>query len=218
MRGWVNHLQNYCKRNFNRKLWAKLGIDPTTSRVVTRVKAEIEGREQSITTSRPWMVATGLQGFKRPLFLSIATNSKLIWSVSIHQNNCPPAWLAYPRNGARLSKLNSTTIILPQIVRGNQGNFFAQSERFKLASPQAAWLSLFYNRKISSVEPPGGAWIKDTLLRDRERKKAQHPAGFEPMTSRVLLYNRCLGNQGNLLERAWLRNKIGRELTSATRG
>ena len=29
--------------------------------------------------------------------------------------------------------------------------------------------------------------IKDTLLRDRERKKAQHLAGIESMTSKVLL-------------------------------
>ena len=42
-------------------------------------------------------------------------------------------------------------------------SFFAPSVHIKLDSPQAARLSIFY-RKISSVAPQRGTWIKDALL------------------------------------------------------
>ena len=67
--------------------------------------------------------------------------------------------------------------------------FFAQSVLIKLASPQSAWLSIFLIEKISSVAPPRGTSMRDALLIEmrREEKKAQHLAGLEPSTSRVLL-------------------------------
>ena len=70
-----------------------------------------------------------------------------------------------------------------------QLSFFAQSLLIKLASPQAAQQSIFSHGKISSVAPPWGTWLKDALLigKGREEKKDQHPAWFEPMTSRVSL-------------------------------
>ena len=43
--------------------------------------------------------------------------------------------------------------------------FFAQSVLFKLASPQAAQLSLYFYKKTSSVALPWGTWIKDARLR-----------------------------------------------------
>ena len=49
--------------------------------------------------------------------------------------------------------------------------FFAQSMPIKLALSQAAWLSIFF-RKISSVAPPWGTWIKDALLRGQRREKS----------------------------------------------
>ena len=53
--------------------------------------------------------------------------------------------------------------------------FFTQSVRFKLAQPQAAWLSTFY-RKIMSVAPPWETQLSMHYWYDREeKKKAQHP-------------------------------------------
>ena len=55
--------------------------------------------------------------------------------------------------------------------------------RIKLASPQAAQLGIFY-RKISNVAPLWGTWLRTHYWLDREeKKKAQHPTGFESMTS-----------------------------------
>ena len=56
--------------------------------------------------------------------------------------------------------------------------FLAQSVgSYPLALPQAAWLSSFY-RKISSVAPPQGTWIKDALLRGQRREKSPAPGGI----------------------------------------
>ena len=41
-----------------------------------------------------------------------------------------------------------------RLLTHNQGGFFIQSVPIKLALPQAAQLSLFFYRKISSVAPP----------------------------------------------------------------
>ena len=52
-----------------------------------------------------------------------------------------------------------------ELWKSTRGSFLiTQSVPIKLASPQAAWLSLFY-KKISSVTPFQGTWIKDALLR-----------------------------------------------------
>ena len=65
--------------------------------------------------------------------------------------------------------------------------FFAKVVHNKLASPQAAKLSIHFFPGKSVVRD----LIKDTPLIDREKntekereeKKALHPAGFEPTTS-----------------------------------
>ena len=69
--------------------------------------------------------------------------------------------------------------------------FFANSASIKPVLPQASQLrnNIFirYQFCFTSVRDP----IKDTLQRDRERKKAQHPAGTKPTTSRVFAHEEC---------------------------
>ena len=57
-----------------------------------------------------------------------------------------------------------------------------------LVLPQAAKLSIhFFVKENQGCCTSLRDLIKDTLLSDRKRKKAQHPAGLEPTASTVLL-------------------------------
>ena len=67
------------------------------------------------------------------------------------------------------------------------GRFFTQSVLIKLASPQAAQLSIHFSRKISSDAPLWGTWLRThhwwierDSEKEREDKKAQYPARFKP--------------------------------------
>ena len=57
-----------------------------------------------------------------------------------------------------------------------------------LVLPQAVQLSIhFFVKENQQCCTSSRDLNKDTLLTDRKRKKAQHPTGFEPTTSKVLL-------------------------------
>ena len=58
-------------------------------------------------------------------------------------------------------------------------DFFAQSMHIKLASPQAAWVSIFFVGKSVVLR----CW-RTHYWEDREDKKSHHLVGFEPMTSK----------------------------------
>ena len=52
--------------------------------------------------------------------------------------------------------------------------------KMKLATPQAAKLSIFFCRKFTSVAPLCGTWLRTHRI--EKRKSPQYPAGFEPTT------------------------------------
>ena len=58
-------------------------------------------------------------------------------------------------------------------------------------------LCLFCPKQHSSVAPPWGTWLRTHYRVIEREKKAQHPAGFETMTSRVLIYRRVLYHCAN---------------------
>ena len=85
-----------------------------------------------------------------------------------------------------------------------RGDFFANSLLFKIVSPQAAQLSIFFSENRLCCTFSRDAPLSDRV-RERERrevKKAQHQMGLELMTSGfrgmrstvVLHYNCCLGH------------------------
>ena len=60
-------------------------------------------------------------------------------------------------------------------------DFFAQSVRIKLALSQAGWLSIFLQEDqqcCTSVRDLNQGRTTDRI--EKKRKKAQHPARFEP--------------------------------------
>ena len=70
--------------------------------------------------------------------------------------------------------------------------FFAQSMHIKLALPQGAWLSVFFIGKSEVLHLHQGPELRMYYWYDREaKKKAQHPAGFEPMISWVFALLAC---------------------------
>ena len=76
-------------------------------------------------------------------------------------------------------------------VGANQGSrqsattlpFFTQSMLFNFALPKAAQLSIFFVGKLVVLHLLEGPELRTHYWEDREEKKAQHPAGFEPTTS-----------------------------------
>ena len=72
-------------------------------------------------------------------------------------------------------------------------NFFPKSEHIMLVLPQAAQLRIhFLLRKISSAAPPWRTWLRTHYWGIEWGKKAQHSAGIEAITSRVLLRRQVL--------------------------
>ena len=67
-------------------------------------------------------------------------------------------------------------------------SFYAQSVNIKLASPQAALLSLFYG-KITSVSPPRVTWNKDVRMHYWEDQK---PSTRQDWNPRPLCYVACI--------------------------
>ena len=71
--------------------------------------------------------------------------------------------------------------------------FFGKSLHFKLALPQAAWLSMNFTGKSEVLHLYEGPDLRTHYWLDREeKKKAQHLEGFKPTNSRVLLRRRVL--------------------------
>ena len=67
-----------------------------------------------------------------------------------------------------------------------RNKFFALPvHTFKLASPQAAQLNLFYRKIISSVALLEGPELRTHYLEDREENISQHQVGFKPTTSQL---------------------------------
>ena len=76
------------------------------------------------------------------------------------------------------------------VTIGSLSVFFAQSVRIKLALPQTAQLSIYILKEnqqcctsVRDLIEYAPLIDKGSTEKEREDKKAQHPAGFKPKTS-----------------------------------